>query len=62
MPVMQIRVVRMAVRKPFVCVPVRMRLRARPRQFVAMAVMLVVHMRVLMCLRRMDVLVLVSLG
>ncbi|MFO1207368.1 MAG: hypothetical protein U1E63_16860, partial [Burkholderiales bacterium] len=52
----------MAVREQLVCVSVRARLHAGPRKCVGVPVMLVVHVRMIVHLRRMDVPVLVLLG
>lgn len=52
----------MAVREQLVCVSVRVPLHAGPRKCVGVPVMLVVHLRMIVHLRRMDVPVLVLLG
>jgi len=61
-PVMQVGIVRMAVHQPRMNMRVAMRLTARIRGPVRMAVMQIMEVAMLMRERRMHVLVLVALG
>ena len=60
-PVMQVRIMRMFVQKPWVPVPVVMRLAGRRARPVLMLVMDVMHVPVLMLERFMQMLVVVRL-
>ena len=61
-PVVQVGIMRMAVRQPAVSVRMRVRLLPVPREAVAVLVMLVVHVRVRVLQRLVHVRVLVALG
>ena len=60
--VMQVRIMRMLVQKPGVCVPMAMRLAGRCVGRVRMLVMNIVHVAMLMLERLMQMFVLVRLG